>query len=344
MALAPSSRFSHFFLLAILSYWLIFSLLISSLQSLHFLIFGFRNQSLVFLGLFLFICFLTCLLISSTFKQKLFEFLVNSYVNRYCTKVVEFVRSFSKKHPSASFFLFHFYLCLLFVHTGLLYQGINDDFVEYPFYFLNLIKILFFPLIIVSFLYKFAPYSSELANLLDKQVSRHLGDALEYVAEFGNVKKNPRTALALYTSGLVFYAGNTYGEKLENDVKKLASHHGIDLKNRPGWDNSELPGSEELLNKTNRLLSHVIVERPLTLFREDAWSLLSGKPTFREKAERLMCDYTMFENKHSLIKRKESAEQLKMSPLAFESLKEKIEIPIKTKSPEISSIVEAFIF
>ncbi len=322
----------------VLMYLVQIGMITSFLQSVCFLFYYKRSFLITLLGFFLFLTSSFWFLRSVRFQSEFFTFLFSSNCLSYCEKIQNSLVGLSQKKPLVLFLLIHTYFCILLLHFFFYCTGIQELPVEYVYNFFNLLRIAFFPPVLLVFVLNYSPVSPEIVESTYPHIKKILNNLLNILTEHSNYKKNPKTALGLYgvtlTTGAVVYNKKSIQESVKNTTDTL----GLDLKDPPPFMSGTGNTTEdEIAAKAISLLSEVEISSPITLSIKDVTAFLKGQPSLRDQLHKALSDYKIAESQHlaRLKQLKENGDQIGMSPLARRSTSAKEEIP---------SIIEDFLF
>lgn len=275
------------------------------------------------------------------------KLILNDFTVSVAFKLKEFLVLAQKRYFNWCFTVFHLYIALSVFHlaTTLFYQ-IEVSF-EIAFHLLNLIRLALFPLILVAVISSLFPTSFLMDGLASeatsKVVTQITAQLIEFLKDCGNIKKNPRGSALIYTgigAGLIASAHRTH---LQNQFAHTTKKYNLDISEYP----AELAGDQEAKVLYQSLLKTVseIDQSSLSVLASDVIKFLTLNPTLRT---RLANDLSSYQAAFALSKAKkqqtlEKADDLRMSPLARNSVDSEIDTPSSAIS-KIPTILEKLFF
>lgn len=200
------------------------SFLASFSQSIYFLLNFQRSLTITLIGYVSVIIMYMFYLYKENFLRNYLSLLQNSIVLNYSEKCINLLENLS---PNKLWFLIHGYFNLSILHV-LMYSYFGIDILfESLYQGFNIIRLAFFPIAILLYIYKMIP--TELETLANAQTTKKLGQAAAEIAT--NPGKNPRAAAVLFGGTLVVAAvkanGQNRKEQLE-ESKKIINTNEVD--------------------------------------------------------------------------------------------------------------------
>ena len=165
-------------------------------ECIYFLVHFSRNTYIIVCGYFSFFVITGLAFFSVKFREFYLTLVFNEFSLKYISFLKEVLAKAQKKYAYMCFIFFHTYLAFSVFHFMMLYFYEIDRSFEFFYQLLNLIRLFFFPLVVVVITLNFFPNLLKMEEVLGESGNKILAQAcsqfLEFLKEHGNIKKNPK--------------------------------------------------------------------------------------------------------------------------------------------------------
>lgn len=332
---------------AFLVYLVNICFLTSLSQCIYFLSYYSRSLEISLFGYFSFIVVVVIAFFSIKFKQFYLTLIFNAISIKFILKLKEFLAKGQKNYSYICFILFHFYIAFSIFHFMMVnFYQIEVTF-ELVYQLLNLIRLFFFPLILLMVTFTLFPDFFKMEGLLSESSNKLIGQAisqlLDFLKEQGNIKKNPKTAGFIYVVTGAGLVATSHKYQLQEQFRNTTEKFGIDFANVPP-DLLNVPGGYELYKAALNTIS-VIDRSAFYVLATDIQSFLTKNPTLGEKLAQDLVDFKAAEALSQAKKQQiiDKANEIGFSPLAVPSTDSKTELSSSAVS-KILTIIEKLVF
>ena len=293
------SYFKNFFFTSIILYLINISFLGSLGQSIYYLIFFERSIAISYA---VFFCFFLCIvfyLVIPKFKTFIIEIWFNEiFIKYYLYGSINFVKNLQQNKPFLIFFFIHSFLSLLMLHLFMLFINEIEFLPEFLYHLVNIIRLFFYPVVIFYILLIFInnnylqmnPY---LENTIYKNLSIIMKEFTVVLADSSNFRKNPKTAVAIYTA--VSTTGAVVGHKhfLNQNMQEMNKAIGLDIKSLTAGTLKTEYDRAMYSKAVNALLNSQDSAASITLY--DVTQFLTGNPTIIKQYKQAMLHLKLIE-------------------------------------------------
>lgn len=249
------------------------------LNTLYFFFYLERNFVYTIVPKIIFILLVIIQLCVPTFGKNLVVTLLDPvFVQKYKQKI-ENLSYFFTHYPFLSFLFIHILLCLTFLHYFTLYFADPDIFIEIFYYLFNLIKLIFIPLYIFSFIVVNLPNSFLTSIDASFEVTKEAIDlgkkALQQTVELA--KKYPKTGGTMVAGAGAAATLVVMGKQQKDEVERAAGRCD------PGsYDPAALYNNPDLQVTQDRLFDTLYEtdKSPLVVGAQTAMRWVSGKESY----------------------------------------------------------------
>lgn len=316
-------------------------------QCIYFLSYYSRSTNIHLLGYFSFIVVVVIALFSVKFRQFYFTLVFNEISIKFIIKLKEILTKAQNQYSYTCFILFHFYIAFSIFHFMMLYFYEIDVTFEIVYQLLNLIRLFFFPLILLMVTLTLFPDFFKMEGIVvessNKLIIQATSQLLDFLKELGNVKKNPKTAGLIYAITGTGLVATAHRFNLQEQFTQTTEKLGINFADVPPALVND-PAGYELYKSVLKTISQ-IDQSALSVLASDIKSFLTKNPTLREK---LTLDLTHFKAADALYEAKkqqslEKAGEIGVSPLARASTDLEVN-PSSSAVSKIPTIIEKLVF
>ena len=264
-------------------YFLISICFISSfLVSVEFLVTLKINYYIIIIARFFFIFLIMSQLLFSNFGKTIVSFFISNFMLQYCSKIINYLENIKKNYPYLLFLFMYLYLWVFVIYWFTILFTEFDLRIAFFYYIFNIIRLLFFPVIIVSYILNNGKFlmmeqAFDLLNKLDQK------EILKVMSTFKNLmvkgmKSNPKSAALLAASafGVGGFSVSGYSTK---------EYIGIAMNNPhiTGKTFGQLNDSKESWEISAALVSILLETNKSSLTRgvNDFLKIIKGEPTLQ---------------------------------------------------------------
>lgn len=319
----------------------------SLIQCIYFLSYYSRNSNINLFGYSSFIVVVLIAVFSFKFRHFYLTLVFNEMSMKFILKLKEILAKGQKHYSYTCFILFHFYVAFSIFHFMMIFFYEIDITFELIYQFLNVIRLFFFPLALLAVTLNFYPDFFRMEGLLHEGSQKAINQAVEQLLEFlkqsGNIKKNPKTAFALYTVTGVGIGAVAHKNHLQQQFEQSCKRLDINVTEIPSVLLGD-PVGIELYKSVLTTISQVD-QSAVAILASDVKNFLTKNPTLREQLSERLVKFksasAVAEAQAGLAREKAAA--ISMSPTA----KITYDSEMNSSSSEVSkipTIIEKLVF
>lgn len=342
----------------IFNYLFFISFVSSFYQCLSFLIYSEKNYFITLLAYVFLVLNSLAFVLSVNFQKHFFAFVFNSFTLNY---VIFLSKKMKQAAENSSFwgrFFVQGFLLFSFFHLLFAIQSIENHTFELIYQCFNLVRLIFFPCFLLGFALHFNPHSFSMEGLFseftDKGLRTVLKEWIKNLAEFTDVKKNPKGAALVIGAALIGAIAVEHQDGVKKTLHTTVKDFKINVGEAPQVITNDLE-SVELFRKGMHAWARTN-DSPLNLGLHDLKAFVTRKPTTREEIITCFPELRIREdqflvNQALANQTRENAMNLSMSPLAVSSIQKDglVENDLVVNGspslqPKIQSILEFLFF
>lgn len=317
-------------------------------QCFYFLRFYAKNPLINTVGYLSVIVVVITALFSTEFKNYYLKLIFNKISIKIALKLKEILFIAKEKYEYFCFVFIHLYIIFSLIHLTMIFFYQIDLSLEIFYQMLNLIRLLFSPLLLIVIGFSLYPNFLKMENIAGeatiKAIDQVTSQAIEFLGQLGNYKKNPKGALVLYAGGLTLMIGVGHKINLKTQFEDTTKKFGLDVAKVPECLIDDPVGQE--LYKSVLATASKVDQSALSILASDIKNFLSGQPTLREQIAR---DLTQFKASEALVSAKRQlsqsqADDISLSPLARRSTTDSELEPPSSTVTKIHSVFEKLFF
>lgn len=316
-------------------------------QCIYFLCYNSRNINIIIFGYLSLIVVLVIALFSVKWRQFYLTLVFNEISMKAILNLKPILSVAQKQYSYTSFILFHLYIAFSVFHFMMIFLNQIETPFEMLYQFLNLIRLFFFPLILLMVSLSLFPDFFKMEGILGEATTKLMAQAttqlLDFLKEMGNIKKNPKTAGFLYVVAGTGMVATSHKYQLQKQFKSTSEQFGFNFAEVPSALVDD-PEGYALYKSVLKTISQ-IDQSAVSLLISDIKSFLDKNPTLREELSKNLVNFKAAEALFEVKKQKslEKANEIGLYPLARASTDSEIN-PADSVVSKIPTILEKFIF